>query len=852
MNRKILRHLPSLFGIILFAVALFVLHHALEEYHYHDVIRSLKGLPAQKVVLAVLLTLFSYMAMVGYDMLALHYIRHPLAYSKIAFASFISYAFSSNIGISILSASAIRYRLYSAWGLSTEKITHVVAFCILTFWLGYFTLTGAVLLLEPIVIPAQLHLPVASGRLMSAIFAALVIGYLLTGVLRKKPVRIGEWEFPVPSFRLFISQIMVASADWILAGAVLYVLLPASGSLSFLRFIGIFMVAQLTGLISHVPGGIGVFETVMIFLLAPDLAASDLLSSLLVYRVIYYFLPLSAATVMLGSYEIIKGRERVKRVTTLLGQWFSLLAPQALSFTTFVGGAILLISGATPAEKTRLAWLNDFLPLPVMEMSHFLGSLAGVGLIILARGIQRRLDAAYILVLALLGTGIVFSLLKGFDYEEAILLTLMFGALLPCHRYFYRKASLFSQRFTAEWIAAIAFVLMGSIWIGLFAYKHLEYSHELWWQFALSGGDAPRFLRATVGVMVVVLIFSTAKLLQPGSPEPSMPDHKELDRAHDIITDSRATSANLALLGDKPLLFSESGNAFIMYAVEGRSWVAMGDPVGPQPERTELIWRFRELCDRHDGWTVFYEVDVENLPLYVELGLTLLKLGEEARVPLEAFSIEGKARSGLRYIVNRLEKEKFEFSVVPSQGVPRLIPELKEISDAWLTERKTREKRFSLGFFDEAYLRHFPVGTVLKEGRIVAFANLWTGAGKEEISIDLMRHLPDTPNGIMDFLFTHILLWGKAQGYQWFNLGMAPLSGLENRAFAPIWNRLGSLIFRHGENFYNFQGLRQYKEKFDPVWRPKYLASPGGLALPRILANLSSLISGGLKGIITK
>jgi len=331
-----------------------------------------------------------------------------------------------------------------------------------------------------------------------------------------------------------------------------------------------------------------------------------------------------------------------------------------------------------------------------------------------------------------------------------------------------------------------------------------------------------------------------------------MPDRKELDRAHDIITDSRATSANLALLGDKPLLFSESGNAFIMYAVEGRSWVAMGDPVGPQPERTELIWRFRELCDRHDGWTVFYEVDVENLPLYVELGLTLLKLGEEARVPLEAFSIEGKARSGLRYIVNRLEKEKFEFSVVPSQGVPRLIPELKEISDAWLTERKTREKRFSLGFFDEAYLRHFPVGTVLKEGRIVAFANLWTGAGKEEISIDLMRHLPDTPNGIMDFLFTHILLWGKAQGYQWFNLGMAPLSGLENRAFAPIWNRLGSLIFRHGENFYNFQGLRQYKEKFDPVWRPKYLASPGGLALPRILANLSSLISGGLKGIITK
>jgi phosphatidylglycerol lysyltransferase len=97
-----------------------------------------------------------------------------------------------------------------------------------------------------------------------------------------------------------------------------------------------------------------------------------------------------------------------------------------------------------------------------------------------------------------------------------------------------------------------------------------------------------------------------------------------------------------------------------------------------------------------------------------------------------------------------------------------------------------------------------------------------------------------------------LILWGKQQGYHWFNFGMAPFSGLENRALAPIWNRIGAFLFKHGEHFYNFQGLRNYKEKFNPVWEPKYLASPGGLALPRVVANLSSLISGGLKGAIAK
>ena len=118
--------------------------------------------------------------------------------------------------------------------------------------------------------------------------------------------------------------------------------------------------------------------------------------------------------------------------------------------------------------------------------------------------------------------------------------------------------------------------------------------------------------------------------------------------------------------------------------------------------------------------------------------------------------------------------------------------------------------------------------------------------------MDLMRHGELENASIMDFMFIELMLWGKAQGYQWFNLGMAPLAGLGERALAPLWSKLGAFVFRHGENFYNFKGLHNYKNKFKPVWEPRYLASPGGLALPIIAANLAALISGGIRGVVSK
>jgi phosphatidylglycerol lysyltransferase len=455
-------------------------------------------------------------------------------------------------------------------------------------------------------------------------------------------------------------------------------------------------------------------------------------------------------------------------------------------------------------------------------------------------------NAAYPIAIFLLCCGIVLSLLKGLDYEEAALLTIILLAFLPCRHQFYRKAALLTRRFTPGWAVLVMAVLFCSVWLGLFVYRHVEYRHELWWQFALQS-DAPRFLRATAGAVIFALLLSLAELLRPAAFKQKTAEPVLLQTVNSIVAASPKTYANLALLGDKQFLLSPSQTAFLMYAVQGRSWVAMGDPVGPQAEWDTLLWDFREMCDQHGGWPVFYQIGSERLDRYLDLGLSLLKLGEEALVNLDTFSLEGSQWRDLRYTHRKIQKEGFSFAVMDTPDVAAAMGQLEQVSDAWLADKKGGEKGFSLGYFSPAYIRQFPVAVVRQGQEIIAFANLWLGAGKQELSVDLMRYLPSGPDGVMDFLFSELMLWGKMQGYKYFNLGISPLSGMEEHPLAPLWHKTSGFLFSHGELFYHFQGLRKYKEKFSPEWLPKYLACPRGLVLPRILASLTLLIAKGDK-----
>jgi uncharacterized membrane protein YbhN (UPF0104 family) len=269
MKQKLLRSLGPAIVLSLLAGAFWILHHELRHDHYADLRQALAKIPRARLRLALALTILSYLMLTGYDALALRYIRRPLAYGRIALASFIGYALSHNLGSSLFTGGAIRYRLYAAWGLSTAQIAQVVAFCTLTLWLGTLAVGGMAVLLEPMVIPAPLHLPVTPLRPAGLICLALVGAYVSCGVWRKAPIAVRGWEFSVPSVPLSLCQIALSCADWALAAGVCYALLPASPGLSYPAFLGLFLLAQVAGLVSQVPGGLGVLETVLLLLLSP-------------------------------------------------------------------------------------------------------------------------------------------------------------------------------------------------------------------------------------------------------------------------------------------------------------------------------------------------------------------------------------------------------------------------------------------------------------------------------------------------------------------------------------------------------------------------------------------------------
>ncbi|WP_138501494.1 lysylphosphatidylglycerol synthase domain-containing protein [Nostoc sp. PA-18-2419] len=303
MLKKLRLNFSSLFGLLLLVLSLWAIAHELHEYNYRDILNSLAVIPKSRLSWAILLTALGYLVMIGYDILGFNYINRSLNWNKIAFTSFISSAFSNTIGFALLTGSAIRYRFYANWGVSAVAIAQIIAFANFTFWLGMFAVAGLLFLINPLEIPTQLHLPFATVRPIGVIFLLLVTAYLLGSIVIKQPLIIRGQEFLFPCFKISLAQIAISSLDWILAAAVLYAVLPKI-SLSYLDFLGIYLLAMFAGVVSNVPGGLGVFETIILLFLSSKVSAAAVLGSLLAYRGVYYFLPLLIAAGLLGIYEI--------------------------------------------------------------------------------------------------------------------------------------------------------------------------------------------------------------------------------------------------------------------------------------------------------------------------------------------------------------------------------------------------------------------------------------------------------------------------------------------------------------------------------------------------------------------
>jgi phosphatidylglycerol lysyltransferase len=840
-------HLAAVATLAVFCMVGFAIEQLTTEVRYDDVVQALADTKVSSIVLALFFTALSFLALVFYDVNAIDYIGKKLPFPQVALTAFSAYAVGNTAGFGALSGGAIRYRAYSRLGLTPEDIGRVIAFVTVAFGLGLAGVGSIALLaiadeIAPLISVSSWVLRLVGGAIVLVLAAGVVLGR------NGRSVSVGRFSVRLPDSATWSRQFLVAAFDIAASATVLYVLLPQT-AISWPVFLAVYAIAVGLGVLSHVPAGLGVFETVIIAALGSAVNIDAVLGSLVLYRLIYHVVPLLLAVLAVSATELRRFADHP--VASGFRRIGIRLMPQLLSTLALLLGVMLIFSSVTPTPDSNLEFLSNYLPLPIVEGAHFLSSLAGLALVVAARGLGQKLDGAWWISIFSAAAALMLSLLKAVALVEASFLGFLIFGLFVSRRLFRRRASLLAQTLTASWLMAIAVVCIGAIVILLFVYRDVDYSNELWWQFEFAE-EAPRGLRAVLGITIISTAIAVFSLLRPatGKPEPASED--ALARAVDIVERQRYADANLVRMGDKSVMFSEKGDAFIMYGRQGRSWIALFDPVGDRSAMPELVWRFVETARAAGCRAVFYQISPALLSHCADAGLRAFKLGELAVSDLGAFEMKGGKWANLRQTASRAQRDGLTFEVIAPENLPGVMDELAAVSNAWLADHNAKEKGFSLGAFEPDYILAQPVGILKLEGKIVAFANILITGARDEGTIDLMRFSPDAPKGSMDFLFVQIMEYLRNEGFSHFNLGMAPLSGMSKREAAPVWDRIGSTVFEHGERFYNFKGLRAFKSKFHPQWHPRYLAVSGGGNPMIALMDATLLIGGGLKGVVRK
>ncbi len=819
-------HASRFAPLLVIGVVIALTWQTLGQVHPRDIAATLRAMSWAWLFVAAAVTVANIVVMGLYDVIAFPHTR-TTAVERWRYGA-VAFAWSNFLTLGPFAGPAIRFWLYRGTVEHSSDLETGVLSIAIAFSSGLVGWT-----LATIVVPA--HGTVANAVVLTMVAAALVYACVLTA--RFAAVRFERFDELDPGARAGILPAVVGWLDWLLAGLVFLTCLHSTGAVvADVASIRSFFVGQLIGLASLVPGGFGSSDAFWIGHV--PLAGSATAAALVAYRLVYYIVPWAAASLVLLSWATRRASRRVE------------VARRMLAGLVAAGGALMLLSTASPGLSPRLDLLEQIVPLPIVEISHVAAALTGVLLLVLARGLAKGYRIALGATIVVLLLAAVSAILKGLDYEEALILGCLAIAVWSQTPLYDREAQV--AWFKGRDLAVAAVALFVFIGFGAFTYRITPERLERvkYFGYRVQRG---RYLR-TAGTLALAVTAGALYVLLRVPVRFRRLDRAEIDRTLELhAAIGRGTSALMVANGDKAVFrFDERG--FCLYQTIGPYLVVFSDPiVRDADERDELLNALFAYAAEIDRRPLFYQISLDWIPPLHDRGYAFFKLGEEAHVRLERVTLDGPPGKLYRQILRRGERDGLRMRVLAPVDIPPLLATLRAISDAWLTAKEQRERQFSIGFFDEEYLQRFPLAIVEQqeraEWRVLAFANLLRDPRREELSVDLMRYRSDGPS-VMDFLFVSLFFYGKDQGYKRFNLGMAPLASVGRFQGAHARERLANVLFQHGENWYNFQGLRFYKEKFDPDWVPRYMAYQNAWEWPAAITNVSALVAGGWRNVM--
>jgi phosphatidylglycerol lysyltransferase len=671
----------------------------------------------------LVLGLVAFSSLLFYDFLLVKLLNVRLSLFKIAKISWIANSFNNILGFGGLAGASLRGMLYKR---HLDEDSGQLMSSIL--WITPLMLSGlSVLAWLPILSLVSLEFIFEKHQWLRfvvwgmAAYVPLFLLFLL--FIKKKSSRIKN----------LLSIIIISVVEWLCAASVLWGIARLLGNnISFSAMLAIFIAGAIAGVISLVPGGLGSFDLMVIVGMANyGVEDNHIIVIVLFYRLFYYIVPFTLGLVF-ASTEVVShtrtvmvNNKYIKQLRTIrpIPEFLiSNLSHWALALLVFMSGVLLLLSASLPGTLERITFAEKLLSYPILNLSHQLSVTAGISLLLLSRSIFLKVKDAYILTYVVLLAGALFTFSKGFDFEEALFLLGITGLLRLSKRHFYRIHSPLS------WTA---FMTMSALTVGsIISYVAIGYFDQPFERFRLPGKLKDLLIKqpnelVMTGILglILALMFNAIgfKLLALKRNTREKENHLSID--HFLENHTGNVLTHLAFLNDKKFFWSDNQQVFMMYSVISDKLVVLGDPIGSFKSYQQAMNELHSYADLRGLNPIFYQVNKEMLPFYHENGYQFFKLGEEAYVDLDEFTLSGKKRAGLRAVKNKFEREGYLFSVLYPPFHEPFLKELEVVSKDWLRNRK--EKGFSLGFFDMCYIQKAPVA-VLKsmENEIIAFATL--------------------------------------------------------------------------------------------------------------------------------
>lgn len=663
-----LRQLPALLGVALLVGAIYVVQQEFRHLKLKDIGDAMRAIPVSALVFSFVWTVLSYFILTFYDRLGTIYAGHKVSYGRVAFASFCAYSLSHNLGFAAVSGAAVRYRLYAHWGLTPLQIGKTVAFCSLTFALGGLVLGGMILFVEPRSVPYfGQHLPLKALYGVGVALWAIVIGYVtLSRVFGS--FRVMGHDIALPGWRMAMLQVVLATVDVAVTATIFFALLPPAAGLTWLIFLGVYVSSYTAGLAANLPGGIGVFDTAMLFGLAPYLEPPQIVGAIVLFRLFYYIIPLFLAGALFAGNEIVlRGGGLFKYIARLP-------APQAIrswsepdfavtAATGAVGicGALLLFLGLL-APATDFPWLDpDYSDLAI-RAGQFIPSLIGAGLVVMAIGLSHRVNLAWGLATLLLIIGAAFTATQDNLLWVSAVLILTAMLVAPFRASFYRHANLLSGPLEPSSAASLFVLAICLIGLAMTRPHMRAATNNAWWAIVMSP-TVPNSIRFSVATAVTLALIAIWRLLRPGRVRFLAWDDATRRR---LIAIGGAAGYNAAAVPADGVVMGEAQRAGIPFRRTGPVLLGLGDPVGQEADRVSAIWRLRDLAQQEGLHPAFWRTGDQLLKVYSDLGLTALALGPDGSPLPESPDAFEPAK---HYLVCRAERDLTELLPL----LPRLV-----------------------------------------------------------------------------------------------------------------------------------------------------------------------------------